>query len=234
MKEKTIGGSYVNILNIVFTAVIFVIFVVPFFFVVPINHKDVFVGYSLLWFFLALFLGIICHEGIHGVVFARCAKKGFKSVKFGVNWKNLIPYCHCKEYIQVKDYRLVLLMPSIVLGAIPIIISYIIGNAIVLVFGSVMLTGGAGDFVIYWMLRKLDKHDMVLDHPEKIGYYYSESAIEDSDIELQMSSNQSGQINDLEVKNKDSGFPKSLIVICVIMLFLGALSAYIAKKYDML
>ena len=198
MKEKTIKSLYVNIFSFVFAAIIAVLFVVPFFLVMPISLEDSVADFSLLGFLLALLLGTICHEAIHGIVFARYAKEGFKSLKFGVLWKALAPYCHCKEYIQVKAYRLVLLMPSIILGVIPIIFAYIIGNAIILVFGSAMLMGGAGDFIIYWMLRKLDKRDMVLDHPEKIGFYYNERAIEDSDMELQISkSDQPRQTDDL-------------------------------------
>lgn len=51
-------------------------------------------GFSFLG---VLIIGIVFHELIHGIVWARYAKNGFKSNKFGILWKMMTPYCHCKE-----------------------------------------------------------------------------------------------------------------------------------------
>jgi len=182
MKEKVISNRIVNIYGGLFGFATLVIFITCFFLVVPVTPKEASLSINLWGLILAIIFGIICHEAIHAIVFVRYAKEGFKSIKFGVLWKALAPYCHCIEYIPVKNYRLVLLMPAVVLGAIPIIISYVIGNFTVLIWGSIMFGGGVGDFFVFWMLRKFDKNDMVLDHPDKIGFYYYESVIEDSDM----------------------------------------------------
>jgi len=57
-------------------------------------------------FFIALIIGIIAHELIHGAVWAGFAKNGFKSIQFGVMWKMITPYCHCKEPLKVRQYAL--------------------------------------------------------------------------------------------------------------------------------
>ena len=73
--------------------------------------------------FLVLLLGIIVHEFIHGVFFSIFASKGFKSIKFGILWKMLTPYCHCREPLKIKQYIIALLAPLIILGIAPAVIS---------------------------------------------------------------------------------------------------------------
>jgi hypothetical protein len=69
------------------------------------------VGFIVL---IALTIGIILHE-LHGITWAKYTKDGFKSIRFGVLWKFLTPYCHCKEPL-VKHYIIGGIMPAIVLG----------------------------------------------------------------------------------------------------------------------
>jgi hypothetical protein len=44
------------------------------------------VGFIVL---IALTIGIILHELIHGITWAKYTKDGFKSIRFGVLWKFL-------------------------------------------------------------------------------------------------------------------------------------------------
>jgi hypothetical protein len=121
--------------------------------------------------FLVLLLGIIVHEFIHGVFFSIFASKGFKSIKFGILWKMLTPYCHCKEPLKIKQYIIALLAPLIILGIVPAIISLFIGNLLLLVFGIFFSGAAAGDLMIYSLIKKENHEDYVLDHPSEAGYY---------------------------------------------------------------
>ena len=116
-------------------------------------------------------LGIAIHELIHGIFFAKYAKNGFKSIKFGILWKVLAPYCHCKEPLTVQQYLTAVIMPTIILGIFPAIISLFIGDALLLIFGIIFTFGGAGDMLIFYSLRKANKTDLVMDHPSEIGCY---------------------------------------------------------------
>lgn len=46
---------------------------------------------TFLSVFVALMAGIVVHELIHGLTWAYFAKKGFKSIRFGVFWEMLTP-----------------------------------------------------------------------------------------------------------------------------------------------
>jgi hypothetical protein len=121
--------------------------------------------------FGVLIAGIITHELIHGIFFAKYASNGWKSVKFGIIWKYLAPYCNCKELLKVRHYIIAVIMPTIILGLIPCFISLISGDFALLKFGILFTLCGGGDILIIWSLRNENKEDLMLDHPTKIGCY---------------------------------------------------------------
>lgn len=125
-------------------------------------------GFGLL---LVFTLGIVLHELIHGIVWSQFTSDGFKSIRFGVLWKMLTPYCHCKEPLKVKEYMIGALMPAIILGFIPGIIAIIIGNFGLLIFGIIFTTAAGGDFMIINLLKNEDKDDYVQDHPSEAGCF---------------------------------------------------------------
>ena len=117
------------------------------------------------------FLGIVAHELIHGIVFAKYAKSGFRAIKFGILLKMLTPYCHCKEMLKVKHYLIGAVMPAIILGIIPLIVALCTGNPGILFFGILFTVAASGDFLMIKLLWKEDKESWVQDHPSEAGCY---------------------------------------------------------------
>lgn len=111
---------------------------------------------------------------IHALFFGLYAQDGFKTIKFGINWKAIAPYCHCNEPIKVKNYRIAILMPTVFVGFIPLIIGFIVGEINIVAVSTFMIIGGLGDFIALWMLKDFKKDTVVLDHPSKIGFLYNE------------------------------------------------------------
>ena len=87
--------------------------------------------WELLLYFAIFFILIIVHELIHGVSRAMYAKSGWKSISFGFIAKNLTPYCACNDPLTKFAYIFGAMMPAVILGFIPGIISIVIGNAYV-------------------------------------------------------------------------------------------------------
>ena len=81
--------------------------------------KDIVFKETNLW--LLMFAIVIASVGLN--------------MKFGVIWKMLTPYCHCKEPLKVGQYILGGVMPAVILGIIPCIIAIIIGHFGLLLFG---------------------------------------------------------------------------------------------------
>lgn len=124
---------------------------------------------SSILFFLFFILGIVVHELLHGLAFGLFAKSGFKSIRFGFIKEYLTPYCHCKEPLKLKHYFIGALLPAVVLGVVPIILSFIMGSLFWLIFGIAFFSAAAGDFLVVWVLRHEDPEALVQDHDSEAG-----------------------------------------------------------------
>ena len=116
-------------------------------------------------------VSIVVHELIHGFTWGLFTKNGFRSIAFGVIWEYLTPYCSCKEALSRRKYIAGGVMPGIVLGIIPLIVSCIIGYLPLMLYGGVMTICAGGDFLILSMIMrdKKNREEYFLDHPTKIG-----------------------------------------------------------------
>jgi len=183
-KEKlTIDIIKANLYGILIMIPVFLIYGIPFYLLqyndsTLLNIKDFFKSMDAisifafpLLFFIVFLIGIILHELIHGITWAIFAKKGFKSIRFGVLWKMLTPYCHCKEPLLLKHYILGAIMPAVILGFIPALYSLIFGNITILFFGALFTIAGVGDFLIVNLIRKENSNSLVQDHPSEAGCY---------------------------------------------------------------
>lgn len=95
---------------------------------------------NLFSFMMLLFIGIVSHELLHGVIWALFAKRGFKSIRFGIIKDPFFaPYCHCKEPLLIKHYILGAISPALVLGVFPLIYACICGNLFIHVYGFFFL-----------------------------------------------------------------------------------------------
>lgn len=164
-REMKISMGKLNLLSIPFAIVVFIPLYLLYYWIWNVSVMDESTGYVIL---LGILIGMVLHELIHGVVAAKYADKGWGSVSFGVMWKYLAPYCHCKEPLMVNHYRAVILMPSIV-AFLFMIVATLCGLANLVCISAIMLVGGIGDFTICYRLRKEAADVLVYDYPDKVG-----------------------------------------------------------------
>lgn len=124
---------------------------------------------SLLLFILAFILGVVVHEALHGVGLVLFGRVPWGAVRFGVNWKALMPIAHCNAPLSSSSYRYALLLPGIALGIVPGVIGLVLGISWATLFGAAMFAGAGGDFVAVWAIRSVPASARVIDHPEKVG-----------------------------------------------------------------
>jgi hypothetical protein len=103
------------------------------------------------------------------------AKNGWRSISFGFNTHAFAPYTHCNEPLTPVDYRISLIMPALLLGEIPVLVGWITGNILFLIYGVLFVWVSAGDVAVFLMSRKI-KDGMLQDHPDKIGFIHVHEA----------------------------------------------------------
>lgn len=133
---------------------------------------------SLTWnfavFLLALILGVIIHELIHGVTWMLAGRKPWSSIKFGFQIETLTPYAHLKEPVEVNAYRIGAFMPGLIVGILPFILSLLTGSTNLFWFSLVHTTAAGGDWLILWLIRNVKSGPLVEDHPSQAGCYVFE------------------------------------------------------------
>ncbi len=169
IKEYTLSIRKINLYSLIMIIPITAILLIPFILIWDFQTFEIGRKEFMRLFIYVLILGIILHELLHGITWALFSKKGFKSIKFGLN--GITPYCHCKEPLKAKYYRLGGIMPLIIMGIIPSVVGIILGNGLFLSFGIFFSWTAGGDIISLFMLRKLDENTMVYDHPHKMGFY---------------------------------------------------------------
>ena len=126
---------------------------------------------NLIILLVAQILGLAVHELIHGITWACFSKNGFRSISFGIFWKQFMPYCHCSDPLKIRYYIIGALMPCFLLGIMPVVVAYCISNASLLIFGALFIAAALGDILIVWTIRKENVDSMVIDHPSEPGCY---------------------------------------------------------------
>ena len=171
-KEYTLEIGKVNLYSLFLVIPITAIYLIPFILIWDYQTFEIGRKEFMSLFFYMFVLGIITHEFLHGITWAYFSKKGFKSIKFGIN--GITPYCHCKEPLKVKHYVLGGMMPLLVMGILPALTGLFLGNGLYLSLGIFFSWTAGGDIISLFMLRKFNKNTMVSDHPNKMGFYISD------------------------------------------------------------
>ena len=133
------------------------------------NFKAVGFLTDWLWFTLFFIIGIVFHELIHGLTWLLFIKGRLRSIRFGIMWNHLTPYCHCKEPLKVKHYVIGAVIPAIILGIIPTIIAFLTGSIMLFCLGVNFIVAASGDFLITYMIRNENGDNYVLDHDSLPG-----------------------------------------------------------------
>jgi hypothetical protein len=116
-------------------------------------------------------IGLFAHELIHGLFFGLFAKDGFKAIKICWIKKSYTFGCFCRNELKIKHFIIGTIMPMIILGIIPAIISIIIGNIPLLVFGILYISASGGDMLIIKYVIKENKDDWILSKEGIVGFY---------------------------------------------------------------
>jgi predicted nucleic acid-binding Zn ribbon protein len=170
-EEKiTINIIWANVFGLIVLLLALVLFGIPF--IMLWNNNISLSTINIIVYFVVFIIGIVIHEAIHGFFFVLFSKEKIKSIKFGImpREKFYTPYCHCKEILSINHYRIAAIMPLIILGIIPVAVSLIYGNILLLLFGVTFISAGCGDLLMILKLIKEKKNAWIYDLPDDAGF----------------------------------------------------------------
>jgi len=182
---------------------------------------------KLLLLIISVLVAVIFHELIHGYFFSKYNTSGWKKVKFGFNTKLMAPYATCQEPVKVKHFIVILLMPTIILGIIPLLIFLFINhNFFIFLFAAFLILGGIGDFLITYYMIKLKPNQYVIDHPTTLGYFMIKN-YQKNETDLIVDAVNSIKQENLKLSKKK----KSNNIYLFLVFILGVISMLLLKRY---
>lgn len=180
--KYTIGLGKANLYAFLISIPLTIVLFLTFHFIWNFEKITLGMRITMDYFFHILITGVIIHELLHGFTWAIFASKTMKSIRFGFKWKYLTPYCHCKEALKVKHYKIGILMPLVILGTLPLMYGIIVGNGIVFLWGTLFTCIATGDIIVLFFLRKLNNECYIFDDPDDMGFYIKNIPKVDIDI----------------------------------------------------
>ncbi len=141
-----------------------------------------------IWDIIILIIGypvlVIIHELIHGICFL-ITGANIKDIRFGIIPKKMMVYCTSKKPLSVSSYKVTLLMPLILTGIIPFILSIFYLNVLYVLLFALLISAASGDLMMFFKLTKYRLVKLVLDHPSAPAFYllYDENNLPEDFVE---------------------------------------------------
>ena len=164
MEKRTVSILAANIWALVVMVAMGIVgFVLIYKFYAPLRYS-LYMGGPLI---LAFLLGIVVHELIHGLTWMWVTHSSFKHLRFG--FMTGAAYCHIDVPMRKRAYVAGALMPLILLGLLPYLVSFFIGSLWLMLFGTLLSSAAMGDVMIVWVIRHESPDTLVYDHPSEAG-----------------------------------------------------------------
>jgi hypothetical protein len=168
-KNLTIDINKATILSVGLMLILFSVGSVIFY---AVNRKFDFFNFQVLPFFVSFVILIFIHEMIHGACWVIFAPGSFKDIEFGIMKPSFSPYCTCLVPVKKWQYLVGVMMPGLVLGVIPFIVSILMANQVVMFMSCAMIAVAAGDMMIFRNIARYKsraKDIVYIDHPTDAG-----------------------------------------------------------------
>ena len=188
-EEHKINVFWLNIFGFIVLAIAILLFGLPFYWIWPdefnnllnsikniqtIGLQERLINTVIVFSIFLIF--IVIHEFIHGIFFSVFSQYGFKSVKFGIMpaKKLFTPYCRPKEILKINHYKIAVIMPLLIMGIIPTLISFFIGKMLLLVWGIILIVLGSGDLWLFIKTSALKNNNWIFspESKEMVGIIY--------------------------------------------------------------
>lgn len=122
-----------------------------------------------------IILVIPLHEGLHAVGFLLLSKAPKENVKFGFHKQYYMPYCHCANFENTKfGYISTMMLPNIILTIISVVILFFTNNLFWSLIASSVISSGAGDYYMAYLVSKYKNTAKFIDHPNEPGFFVIE------------------------------------------------------------
>lgn len=111
----------------------------------------------------------VIHELLHGFGWNIFARVPWQSISFRPSWRVMGFVAHVNVPVPTPAYRASAALPALVLGVLPIVLGFVTGFGLLVLWGLFFLLECFGDMAVLLAMHKVPSRAWVLDHPNKLG-----------------------------------------------------------------
>ena len=167
--EATLSPTRVNLVSVPLALGVLLVCLLPYALLWGPASLVAGIGRLGWWSIGVILAGIFVHELLHGLGWKWFGGLRWADIKFGFQWKALMPYAHAEVPMTARAYRWGGALPGLVTGLLPALAGLALGNPVLLLFGAVFLLAASGDAMVLWAIRRVPAQAKVLDHPSLPG-----------------------------------------------------------------
>lgn len=167
--DRTISPACATLLSLPLTLVLAGVVVVPFILLWGSNPLQALREVASPALLAVLVVSVALHEFVHALGWYLASPVPRPQIRFGIHWCVLMPYAHPTQPLCARTYRLGVLAPGALLGALPAVIRLSVGFGTLSLWGAAMLAIAAGDLLVIASLWGVPPMALVKDHPTRVG-----------------------------------------------------------------
>ena len=123
----------------------------------------------LLGIFILFLAGLPLHEFVHLLGYYLAGRVPLRAVRLAPRGATLALKTRCDVLISARAYRIILLLPAAILGALPGVAGVVIGSWLLVIWAVWMLALAGSDAAALWAMRDLPAATPVRAHPRRTG-----------------------------------------------------------------
>ena len=156
-EKYVLNMIWFTIFSLIILIFLTLVFGIPFYNAWKINiNENIFpiivnTNYRIIFLIICI-LGLYIHELIHGFFWGLFVKSKFKGIKIYFHKKYYTFVCECKNVLNKRQFIIGTIMPMIILGFIPLVLSFIFLNRPMFIFGILYIAAAGGDILIIFKI----------------------------------------------------------------------------------
>jgi hypothetical protein len=119
--------------------------------------------------FLIFTVGFLTHEMIHFLTWQLTSKIPFQDFRIGMRWNSFTPIIGCQRPMEINPFRIGLIMPFLLMGAIPMGLAFYFKSTWLLFSSGIFMAWASADILTFLLLWNSSKNSFVEMHRSKLG-----------------------------------------------------------------
>jgi len=149
---------------------LFVLVILLGYFFFPIKKLDIInMFFDVRYTIPIVVTGFFISEILQAIALLIFARLGFSQIRFGMDWNNMSPFVHARRPIELKYYRIYLIISIILAGLVFLAIAYFYESKFFLLYSAFIFSQNGSNIITFFRSLTQKGDLLTIDHPKEMG-----------------------------------------------------------------